>query len=884
MAELAQRLRGTGLYARSQAPEPLLLPLIAKYVGTGEIARLCTVVAELTDQPESQTGWPVLGEAAGEAVAVRHDDLEDQILEESVVALPQIVPALAVLGGVGAQRANDLVARGMVDSSWVESASTRAPLGRSWTPQRLIEVVGEPPGWRAAAVASAIAGTELVAEAVARLRSATRLAFPWDSLVLNLLDLESAQSAYEEIVRAIPDVDDLIARLEENKDPELLDDVVEEIAGLWLYPPMTAGGVPIPEDGAKPGDKVYLDLEFDDDWQPPPAAPPPAAEPPDFGVGAEPDDGEEQRVAGDAEPENGDEDETAEEEDFEEAPNKLERFVNRQVDVDIDGARKETRSGFVAGRPHNVRLWVGPETELAADRPLDEPAPTTVELEQGFLELTISLVYGGSTQDRQVNLPIDRRHRSTDADFTLDVPMDADVVSADVYVGHRGAIIQLLQLAGPVVEAAAATLDRPGILLESKAMVRPLPDTARDKDTGTAVVQDDGKLMTFGPAGSRARFSLPDTSDLIAEINEKLFNASQVQVRKSPETVGTTWKDNADAEVVDLLRFMARRGQKLWAKLDEAKASYLPDPIQFVNLEPEEMVPLELVYDKGRPTDDAELCDHWEDRIAQGESTCICVSNAQDHSDIICPLGFWSLSKVIERHHRSKDVADPHFATSTSRAPVLPAIEGAAYGAAPRVDELDVDAVKSAIHDALAVDVQPAATWTSWCEQIKRRPQLLILLPHHGLTPEDKDSYLEIGQPGAEPGDENRLFWSMVSEQHVTAAEDGTGPIVLILGCKTAMGETTSWENFALTFQARRAAVVVATLSRILGKHAAPLAVAFINALLASSTATKPTGEIMRDVRATMFREGYLMALALVAFGDGDWALAGQDERGDVPD
>lgn len=881
MTELAQRLRGTGLHARDGAPEPLLLPLLAGFVGAEAIPLLCEVAAGLTDPPQGTPGFPVLGKATGEAVAARHEDLEDQIIEASVAALPQIVPALAVLGGGGAQRANDLVARGKADGSWLESAAAGVPLGRGCSPQRLVEVVGEPPEWRAAAAASAIAGTDLAAEAAARLSGGTALAFPWDNLVLALLDLRSAQTAYEEIVRAIPDVDDLVARLEENQDLQLLADVVEEIAGRWLYRARMAPEVPLPEDGAEPGDTVYLDVDLD--WQPPPA--PPRAPEPDFAVGAEPDEEEEQA----AEAENGDEEEAAEEEEFEEAADEeaadeVERFVNRQVDVDIDGIRHETRSGFVAGRPHNVRLWIGPKTELAADKPLDEPAPTAVELELGFLELTITLVYGDSTQDRQVNLPTNRRQRSNDANFTVDVPSDANVVSADVYVGHRGAIIQLLQLTGPVVDVAAATADSPGIELASKAMVRPLPETRRDGDTGTAVVQDGGELMTFGPAGSRARFSLPDTTDLIAEMNERLFDATQVQVRKSPDTLGTTWKDNADAEVVDLLRFMARRGQKLWAKLDEAEASDLPDPIQFVNLEPQEMVPFELVYDKGRPTDAAELCDHWEDRIAQGESTCVCPSNPRDHSDIICPLGFWSLSKVIERHHRSQDVADPHFATSTIRAPVLPAIKGAAYGAAPRVDELDVDSVQRAIHEALAVDVEPAATWAGWCEQIKGGPQLLILLPHHGLTPQDKDAYLEIGQTGAEPGDQNRLFWGMVSEQHVTAAEDGTGPIVLLLGCKTAMGDTTSWENFALTFQARRAAVVVATLSRILGKHAAPLAVAFIDALLASTAATKPTGEVMRDVRATMFREGYLMALALVAFGDGDWALAGRGEADNVPD
>lgn len=120
--------------------------------------------------------------------------------------------------------------------------------------------------------------------------------------------------------------------------------------------------------------------------------------------------------------------------------------------------------------------------------------------------------------------------------------------------------------------------------------------------------------------------------------------------------------------------------------------------------------------------------------------------------------------------------------------------------------------------------------------------------------------------------DAHHHLWKVTPEE-VGGEEGKPGPVVFLLGCRTAESELLPYQNFARSFQLNNASIVVATLATVFGEHAAPVANEFIARLLDASNAGKAFGEVLRDVRLAMFSHGYLMALALVAFGNADWIL-----------
>jgi hypothetical protein len=67
---------------------------------------------------------------------------------------------------------------------------------------------------------------------------------------------------------------------------------------------------------------------------------------------------------------------------------------------------------------------------------------------------------------------------------------------------------------------------------------------------------------------------------------------------------------------------------------------------------------------------------------------------------------------------------------------------------------------------------------------------------------------------------------------------------------------------------------VLATLTKVLGRHAGPVAARIVAALAESSRGREVTfGEVLRDVRRSLLAEGVLTVLAVTAYGDADWVL-----------
>jgi hypothetical protein len=157
---------------------------------------------------------------------------------------------------------------------------------------------------------------------------------------------------------------------------------------------------------------------------------------------------------------------------------------------------------------------------------------------------------------------------------------------------------------------------------------------------------------------------------------------------------------------------------------------------------------------------------------------------------------------------------------------------------------------------------------------------LLVLLSH--TVEHQHMAALEIGPDG---GSRVKL---VELEAPFVRSGSAAPPVVLLLGCDTAV-ERNEFRSFVAQFLDAGAAIVVGTISPVLGEHAAPVAQALVTELQAAMTnggnghgapagpggagPDRSFGRVMLDIRRRLLAEGEMTALCITSFGDADWRL-----------
>lgn len=300
------------------------------------------------------------------------------------------------------------------------------------------------------------------------------------------------------------------------------------------------------------------------------------------------------------------------------------------------------------------------------------------------------------------------------------------------------------------------------------------------------------------------------------------------------------------------------------------------DPIQIVSARAGAFLPIELAYCWPAPKEGAALCEHAEAGLAAGACAPDCGGGTRDR---LCPLGFWSLRRVIERctfrASEQHDVGDFGVSVEPLRGRqklVRPA--GVVLAASERANHR-VPTVVSDLAAALAKAVGgappiPATTWDEWIARVSSAawPPLLVLVPHH--TSSEGEEVLEIG-PAQKLGSAD-LEDRIVMGQHARGVD--AAPIVVLAGCETLLAGI-SYESFVTRFRQHGAAVVIGTIASVLGLDAGPVAGELAAALTAEFGHAPPRtlGDVMLGVRRKLVAAGHVMVLALSAYGDADWEL-----------
>jgi hypothetical protein len=461
---------------------------------------------------------------------------------------------------------------------------------------------------------------------------------------------------------------------------------------------------------------------------------------------------------------------------------------------------------------------------------------------------------------------------STTATFTLTTTASTRSADARIIVLHRNRVLQTVRLPSEVdfserpVSADVAT---------PETFVTPLTSSLDDRRTFDAAfvlnrnAAGESGLTHVSEAG--AGIVALDGATLVAaldNIKERLG-----QIVRAPDAFGRL---DSPASVA-LLRFLAVHGAMLRRSLvhDSPRLKAVLEAsryLQVVSAKPDKYFPFELAYDFDPPTrSDVRLCPK---ALKALESTDVEASCPGEHTkNVVCPFGFWSLTRVIERHAYREDqeqVSGSYLIRgSISRDRDRISLGGALFAASKRVDEVLQTGIRSVLDvlEELGGTPRQVDLWDDWEKAVAAdRPSLLMLLPHTVYEQELRLYGLEISA-----GDQ---LWSADIDAGFVPP-DGKPSVVALLGCETACPGKISCEEFPAALREAGAPIVIATLTEVLGRHAAPTAVGLIRELYAIPAGEpQGLGEVMVRLRRRLLRDGLLPVLALTAFGDADWLIS----------
>ncbi|WP_404302703.1 hypothetical protein [Alicycliphilus denitrificans] len=545
------------------------------------------------------------------------------------------------------------------------------------------------------------------------------------------------------------------------------------------------------------------------------------------------------------------------------------RFLQQQSFVRRRSRFSTAAGGFVAGKPALVRVRIGPAEEKWQSTPSEFPANALPPGHQQW-RLTVWLIEPGQLPEplhKSIILPVDGPSSECEFRFT---PKATGPFDGRITVLHRGRVLQTAALRGGVV-AVDAPQD-PGaapVLLDLVPVRHRLGDLEGRRQFDLAFVTNHTE------AGEPRGVALSADHAWIADVSKSLAVTADINTALSRVAKSVT--DYADglagekgrALFVDLakkgawldLYLVRQQIDRPTNRPDVARQEY----IQIVSTRTDATVPFEFIYDHEVPDDDAAVCAHWRDALTQGSCPQQCSGGDARR---VCPLGFWGLRKVIERHQVTPELAAPGREFFLQSEPGrdsadLPLGGTALFASSKRVPGAAQDTVTTTLKEKLGAAPVTATTWGDWATMVAQaKPHFLLALPHTDGT--GANVTLEIGG--------TTIGTIQVKKAHVHPANEPARPLVALLGCDTA-GTANEYAEHVAVFRDRGAAVVIGTIATVFGEHAARVGVLLAQELLPNGAAPQRLGEAMRALKQRALLEGLLMPLCVVAYGDADWRL-----------
>ncbi len=561
------------------------------------------------------------------------------------------------------------------------------------------------------------------------------------------------------------------------------------------------------------------------------------------------------------------------------------RFIQAQ----LKHGRTKVADVFRVLSSYTVRLRVGP-AETGWLGPEVQDADTTFPYDQLPADATRHTLTITLTEPTHIPQPlvaevqIGRAGPSTVATFKFATSAKAGPFQARIAIAHKNRVLQTALLEAEVLPARKKPAPSTRLKLIVERVVRPqlqeLDKRAEYAASLTVAATSSGTPAVFALAENRAVLrGMGSIANKIAAINLRLS-----EVANAPRQYAGGL---ASPAVAELFRFLADKGTALHRflvddQMDTALRERLRNGnhLQIVTLTPDAFFPAEFLYEFAPPAPNATVCPNAIAALQNPGTARVCT--AADHaiadgsgSKHVCPFGFWGLSRVIERHayHRLGDAPAGDYVLQAEPFAGRRAIEltdAALFAASQRVDQEKAGTARrlhQKLQRVLGLDVGFARTWQEWQDLVKaRHPGILIALPHAESVEQygDVDYSLEIA------GD--LLKAELISTRHVRHGEQAAAPLVVLLGCDTAVPQSEI-DSLVGKFRSAGAGIVVGTVASVLGSQASAMAEAIAAQLATNHGAEVPFGDLLLAARRQALGTGLVMALCVAGFGDADWLI-----------
>jgi hypothetical protein len=333
-----------------------------------------------------------------------------------------------------------------------------------------------------------------------------------------------------------------------------------------------------------------------------------------------------------------------------------------------------------------------------------------------------------------------------------------------------------------------------------------------------------------------------------------------------------------------LLRILALKGSRLYSFVKK----HLPPAVisarrlQVVVAKDHARFPVEFFYDANPPTLDAPVCPHAKDALRNGACSESCLATKQMPAPVVCPLGFWGLSRVLEWHSFTEQQALQFPANASGRLGIDSAPRSdevrlggpCLVGYSKQIEKAEKDCIEKFKNRVETLPKPPMLVdgWSDWKKAVRdSNPSILMLLVHTKI--DEYGTFLEMGPPSRSVAQtDSLLLTDHLTVEYVIGPKITGSPIVLLLGCTTGRAKL-AFDTVATAFEDRGGAgIVVATSNLIYGPKAIEVAEAFLRKIIDLKDG-QTFGDITLSVRRSLLAEGLTMILCIMVYGDADWKL-----------
>jgi hypothetical protein len=548
------------------------------------------------------------------------------------------------------------------------------------------------------------------------------------------------------------------------------------------------------------------------------------------------------------------------------------RWLNCLIYECAPGGRTKLEKSFKRNAEHELEAWVGPEVPGTLVDKQGEPVDELLEGSARELTLYVQLSDSEPRPAGTFDLPAEGPSRSVTFQFHVG---DSRTFELKLFLYQQGRLLQQTVIKGKAL-ADPARAKTAAFTVGAIRLAAPGTKEQAGAERHVGIVSDRGTDGRPTLAAFRHGKCAWFDDDTLSNITSGITTVLE-QLTRDSATAGLPLDD---PRIVTAFRALACLGAELRRMIDGSLGCVFGDhPLERVQLamaRENDFVPLDFVYDFPAPATNATMCPHWVGTGAAHACTGAdhpAPADACGLSPVVCPHGFWGVSKIIERQVLQ---LDPSASTSPrdfvlaledrSKRPALRPLSSALLASSSKVKQKDVSEVLRSLTLVTGGNCDQATDWVTWAERFRdKHPALLVLLSH---TDEllSMDS-LEIGDEVNNTGQLGQMLSGAPPDYH---------PVVLLLGCKTNV-PVKSARSIVTTFYGNNASLVVGTLTPVLAAHAPRVAGRLLDTLAAADGQVHEDatiGDLLLDVRRRLLVAGEPIALTLTTLGDLDWRVA----------